>query len=132
METRSATRKLFFESEVLATTEPPVAQIKAVPLPVGTVVRTQPAHVGYKTKLWKIVKDNGVEISREEINKSAYMASNEVYEIGIVSAHPEAVAAINAAILSKDVDAIKAAAEYYSDAAYAARLLLPPLDPTLP
>lgn len=132
METRSATRKIILQSEVLETTEPPVPQIKAIPLPIGTVVKTQPAHIGYKAKLWKIVTDNNVEISREELNKSTYMASSEAYEVGIVSANAEAVAAINAALATKDIVAIKAAAAYWSDAAIAARAAGIPVAPVTP
>lgn len=132
METRSATRKVVLQSEILETTEPPVPQIKAIPLPIGTVVKTQPAHIGYKAKLWKIVKENDVEISKEELNKSTYMASSEAYEVGIVSSNVEAVAAINEAIATKDIVIIKAAAAYWSDAAIAARAVVVPVAPITP
>jgi len=132
METRSATRKITLQSEVLETTPAPETQIKAIAAPVGTVVRTQSPHIGYKAKLWKIVTDNGAELSREELNKSTYMASGEVYEVGTVSGNAEAVAAINAAIATKDIAAVKAAAAFWSDAAIAARAAGVPLAPVVP
>lgn len=134
METRNATRKITLLSETLSKTDAPAPQIKGISAAVGTVVKTQPAHIGYKAKLWKIVTENGKEISREEINKSTYMASPEVYEVGIVSSHAEAVAAINAAIASKDIAKVKEAAAYWSDAAIAARTAAqtPPAVPTPP
>lgn len=135
METRNATRKVTLLSETLSTTEPPAAQIKGVAAAVGTVVKTQSSHTGYKAKLWKIVTENGKEISREEINKSTYMPSSEVYEVGIVSGNAEAVAAINAAIATKDIAKVKEAAAYWSDAAIAARAAAaanPPVVPTPP
>ena len=49
------------------------------------------------------------------------MASSEVYEVGIVSSNTEAVAAMNAAIATKDIAKVKEAAAYWSDAAIAAR-----------
>ena len=132
LETRSATRKITLQSEILETTPAPATQIKAIAAPVGTVVKTQPPHIGYKAKLWKIVTENGAQISKEELNKSTYMASSEVYEVGTASGNAEAVAAINAAIASKDIAAIKAAAAFWSDAAIAARAAVPvaPVTPT--
>ena len=134
METRNATRKVTLLSETLSTTEPPAAQIKGVAAAVGTVVKTQSSHTGYKAKLWKIVTENGKEISREEINKSTYMPSSEVYEVGIVSSNAEAVAAINAAIATKDIAKVKEVAAFWSDAAIAARAAAstPPVVPTPP
>ena len=33
---------------------------------------TQSAHVGYKAKLWKIVYENGEQVSKEQVNYSYY------------------------------------------------------------
>ena len=63
------------------------------------------------------------------------MASSEVYEVGIVSSNTEAVAAMNAAIATKDIAKVKEAAAYWSDAAIAARAAAaanPPVVPTPP
>ena len=60
------------------------------------------------------------------------MASSEVYEVGTVSGNAEAVAAINAAIATKDIAAVKAAAAFWSDAAIAARAAGVPLAPVVP
>ena len=42
--------------------------------PIG-VISVSSAHIGYKAKLWKIVKENGVEVSREQVNSSNYKMS---------------------------------------------------------
>lgn len=34
----------------------------------------QSAHIGYKANLWKVVTENGVEVSREKVNYSSYAA----------------------------------------------------------
>ena len=77
----------------------------------------QSAHTGYTAKLWKIVKENGVEVSREPYNSSTYNASPKIITVGIKSDNEEAVAAIKAAIETKDEATVKAAAEANSEEA---------------
>ncbi len=119
-ETRPENRKVTFESEILSN-EAPATQFKAVEMPVGHVKRVQGAHNGISAKLWKIVTVDGVEESREEFNRSTYNPSPAIYEVGTVSANPEAVANINAALATQDEATIRAAAEYWSDEAIAQR-----------
>lgn len=84
VETRPANRTIEFESVVLSS-EDPGTQFTAVELPIGTVTQTQSKHMGYKTQLWKIVKEDGVEVSREKFNTSNYKSSPKVLAIGIAS-----------------------------------------------
>jgi len=84
VETRPANRTIEFESVVLST-EDPGTQFAAVELPVGTVSQTQSKHIGYKTQLWKIVKEDGVEVSREKFNTSNYKSSPRKLAVGIAS-----------------------------------------------
>lgn len=120
VETRSANRKVQYVSEVLETNEP-TPEFRETSAGIGVVNRLQGAHVGYKACLWKVVTENGKEVSREKFNKSTYNASPAIYEIGMSSSHPEAVAAMKAAIATGDINAIKEAAAYWSDEAIAAR-----------
>ncbi len=119
-ETRPENREVTFESEILSD-EAPATQFKAVEMPVGYVKRVQSAHNGISARLWKIVTVDGVEESRDIFNKSTYNPSPAIYEVGVVSANAEAVANINAAIATQDEATIRAAAEYWSDEAIAAR-----------
>ena len=49
------------------------------------VSQTQSKHIGYKTQLWKIVKEDGKEVSRELFNKSNYKSSPKKLAIGIAT-----------------------------------------------
>lgn len=109
-ETRDAGREVIFESETTSTTEPEVKFETAADQPIGYVQQTQSAHTGYTAKLWKVVKENGVEVSREPYNNSTYHASPKIIVVGTKSDNEEAVAAIKAAIATKDEAAVRAAA----------------------
>lgn len=118
-ETRAANREISFVSETTSSTDPGV-EFKASGAPIGSISRVQGSHQGKTARLWKVVKVDGVEQSREEFNKSSYQASPTIYEVGTASANPEAVANINAAIATQDEGAIRAAAAAWNDEATAA------------
>lgn len=117
-ETRPANREVIFESETLSTTDPGV-QYQASGDPIGYISQKQSSHVGYTAQLWKIVKVDGVEQSREVFNKSTYKPSPRIVIVGTGSANPEASAAMNAAVGSQDQATIEAAAAQWNDAALA-------------
>ena len=77
---------------------------------MGSISKVQSAHQGKTAQLWKIVKVNGVEQSREVFNKSTYKASPTIYEVGTSSENPEATAAMKAAIASNDLGTVQSAA----------------------
>lgn len=114
-ETRPANRTVSFVSQTTSSKDPGVKFIETS-APVGSVVKKQSAHVGKTSKLWKVVKVDGVEQSREVFNTSNYMASPAIYEVGTASAVPEATAAVKAAIASNDLATVKAAAAQWKDA----------------
>ncbi len=121
-ETRPANRKVTFESEILETTEPQTIISADSSQPIGTVTRTSGSpHTGYKARLLKIVTVDGVEQSRKVYNNSVYRATNATYSVGTASSNPEAVAQINAAIATNDINTIKATAAQWSDSAIASR-----------
>lgn len=119
-ETRPAGREVIFESETLSTTEPGVQYQVASGQPIGYISQTQSSHTGYTAQLWKIVKVNGVEESKEVFNKSTYKPSPRIIMVGIASANPEATGAMNAAVATQDEATINAAAAQWNDAAQAA------------
>lgn len=120
-ETRDANREVSFVSETLTTTEPGV-QYKAEPgQPIGYMGQTQSSHTGYTAQLWKVVTVNGVEQSREVFNKSTYKPSPRIVAVGIASASPDAMNAMNAAIATQDEATINATAAQWNDAAIQAQ-----------
>lgn len=109
VETRSPDREVIYESEVIETIRPESEKIIAVEQPIG-FIDVQSAHIGYKAKLWKIVKENGVEISREQVNSSSYKMTPRTATVGVASADPSARAAVLAAINTGSIDHTKAVA----------------------
>lgn len=120
-ETRDSNREVSFISETLSTTDPGVEYQAAPDQPIGYIHTEQSAHTGYTAQLWKIVKVNGVEQSREVFNKSTYKPSPKIVLVGTASANGDAVAAMNAAIGTQDAGTINAAAAQWNDAALAAQ-----------
>ena len=119
VEDRDSSREVEYESVVLERIAPDTEVIYTdASLPVGYCV-VQSAHVGYKAQLWKVVKENGVEVSREQINSSSYMKVPRSATVGVATEDPGAYNAIMAAVATNSVDEVKAVAKAYKDAAAA-------------
>lgn len=76
-------RSVEFESKVLEVIQPgedKVTEDDTQPVTYKKV--TQSAHVGYKAELWKVVYENGVEVSRERVNYSSYAAEPAYITVG--------------------------------------------------
>ncbi len=116
-EPRPAGRTVEFESEVLSQTDPISIFSASGEAPVGSIVKTSgSAHTGYTARLWKIVKENGKEVSRDVYNNSTYRVTNNTYVVGTQSDNPKAVAAMNEAIATQDMATISAAAAQWAGA----------------
>ena len=117
-ETRDPNRTVEFESEVIEQIDPISTFSASGELPVGTITKTSgSAHTGYTARLWKIVKENGKEVSRDVYNNSKYRVTNNTYVVGTASENAEAVAAMNEAIATQDSATIQAAAAQWAAAA---------------
>lgn len=114
-ETRPSNRKVTYESEVVSE-EDPGTQFVATGDAVGSISTTQGKHMGYVARLWKIVTVDGVEQSRDAINKSTYKSSPKIVNVGTASADPNVVAAVNAALATGDEATIYATVAQYSGA----------------
>lgn len=82
-ETRESGREISFESEILETIQPgddeeTVDETK----PASYREVTQSAHVGYKAKLWKIIKVNGKQTDKVQLNSSSYAAEPRHVTVG--------------------------------------------------
>lgn len=120
VENRDPNQEVDYESVVLERTVPDTEVIYTdASQPVGYCV-VQSAHVGYKAQLWKVVKENGVEVSREQVNSSTYMKAPRSATVGIATEDPGAYEAIMAAVATNSVDQVKAVAGSYKAAADAA------------
>ena len=109
-ETRPSNREVSFESEVLDTIEPKVSFEMNSQMALGTVSTQQGSNKGCVAQLWKIVKVDGVEESREVFNKSRYQASPKVVIVGTKNATAESLAALKSAIASGNEAKVRSAA----------------------
>lgn len=76
-------RTIKFETVVLSEKQPGADVITKDPnQPTTYEFTTQSAHTGYSTELYKIVYENGVEVSRTKVNKSVYNASPRYVTVG--------------------------------------------------
>lgn len=100
-ETRSSDRQVTYESKVLEVINPPGELLYAnASQPIGYLVRSDSAHIGYKAQLWKVVTENGVEVERTQVNSSSYKMVPASYQVGVATANPDAYTAIIDAINS--------------------------------
>ena len=107
-ETRPANRTISFEDESTVTKDPGYNFVATIH-PVGHIGKTASKHDAMKSKLWKIVKENGVEVSRTQINSSSYGAAKGTYQIGIETDNAEAKKIVVSAIGTQDEAKIRAA-----------------------
>lgn len=119
-ETRAPGREVVYESVVLERIAPDTEVINTdASRPVG-YCSVQSAHIGYKAQLWKVVRENGVEVSREQVNSSSYMKAPRSATVGIATEDEGAYNAIMAAVATNSIDQVKAVAGAYKAAADAA------------
>ena len=117
VETRDSAREVAYESVILEKTVPDTEVINVDEgQPVG-YCSVQSAHIGYKAQLWKVVRENGVEVSREQINSSSYMKTPRSATVGVASPDEGARNAILAAVATNSIDEVKAVAGAYKAAA---------------
>ncbi len=116
-ETRAANRKIEYVSETVEETEPGGTEYRADnSMAVGQIKLNQSAHSGKEAVLYKIVYEDGEEVSKEQVNSSSYAAASTIYNVGTYSSNSEAVSAITNAIESQDGDTIQSVASAYYDA----------------
>ena len=122
-DTRPKNRTVEFESVETSKTEPEGDKIIADSShPVG-FISTQSAHIGYTGELWKIIKEDGVEVDRIKLNKSTYHPSQRTATVGTGAADANVVAAINSAIATGSIDSVKSTIASLTAAAQAAAAL---------
>lgn len=101
------THEVSYESEVLSVTNPDTEIIYTDPaMPLGQVV-VQSAHIGYKAKLWKVVKEDGKEVSRELVNSSSYKMVPRTATVGLSTNDVNAYNEMLAAVATNNIDHVK-------------------------
>ena len=106
-ETREPNREVIYESEILEKINPGADVIYAdASHPIGYIVK-ESAHIGYKARLWKVVKENGVEVERTQVNSSTYKMTPRYATVGVATADPNAHNEIMAAIGTSSIDHVQ-------------------------
>lgn len=108
-ETRDKTRKIEFESEVVSTEEPGVKYKADAERALGDMEVTGSAHTGKEVKLWKIVYENGKQISKDAINESTYSKADKTISVGVKTKNSSASEIVREAIATQDSEKIQAA-----------------------
>lgn len=107
VETRPESRSVEYVSEVLETIKPTSEVIYPdASLPIG-VVDISSSYTGYKARLWKIVKENGVEVSREVVNSSSYKMVPRSAVVGVSTADPNAYNIMMEAIATNNINYVR-------------------------
>lgn len=101
-ETRSAGRTLEFVSETTESKETEGKRFVATEDEIGYYQWQSDSHPEISAQLWKVVYENGEEISRDIINYSTYMAAPATYGVGTASDDPAMTEKMNQAILTQD------------------------------
>ncbi len=81
-ETRAANRTIKYVSEKLSETKPEEITSKDHYMKKGEKVITTNGHTGYTARLWKYVYEDGVEVSKEQVNSSTYAMSPTYITVG--------------------------------------------------
>lgn len=107
VETRPSNRTVEYVSEVLETTQPTSDALYPDPAyPIGYISVTG-AHIGYKARLWKIVKEDGVQVSKEIVNSSSYKMVPRSAVVGVSTNDVNAYNEIMAACGTGSIDHVK-------------------------
>lgn len=106
-ETRPSNRTVEYVSETVEVINPPPDVINTNgTLPVGHI-QVSSAYTGYKAKLWKVVKINGVEESRELVNSSNYRAVARMATVGMYTTDPAVLQKMNDAVATGNIDHVQ-------------------------
>lgn len=115
-DTRDAGRSVEFESETLETEDYGITYEEDPEASLGSMQYAGSPHTGKTAQLWKIVYQDGEEVSRDVINSSKYEKSDQIIKIGTASENSQASALVRSAIATQDQakinEAISQASQY--------------------
>ena len=106
-DTRPENREVKFESETLEVTPITTKYVEDKEKEIGYFQKEGSAFEGRKARLWKVVYEDGKEVSRDVINNSTYNTSDRVIKVGTASPNAEASKAVKNSIASQDETTIK-------------------------
>ena len=108
-ETRPEGRTIEFVSETVEKIESDETRYVATNDSIGTMYTSSSGRSGLVAQLWKIVYENGEEVSRDTINYSQYRASGKTVSVGSASDNEAETEKMRTAVSTQDETKIKAA-----------------------
>lgn len=108
-ETRPENRTIEFVSETISTEEPKKKYVEDGSASLGALSKSGSSNMGKTARLWKVVYEDGKEVSRDIFNNSTYNSSTITVSVGTASDYAEAAGVVRAAIGSQDQAQIEAA-----------------------
>lgn len=108
-ETRPSNRTIAFESETIEEVESDETRYVATNDSIGEMYRRSAGKTGLNAQLWKIVYEDGEEVSRDTVNYSQYRASGETIAVGVSSDNEAYTEKMKEAVATQDESKIKAA-----------------------
>lgn len=108
-ETRAKNRTVEFESETLDTTEFKKKYVADTGSAIGSMITEGTGIDGRTARLWKVVYENGKEVSRDKVNSSTYTPSTVTIKVGVASDNSEAASIVKNAISSQSKSKIEKA-----------------------
>ena len=108
-ESRVSGRTVEYESETVEMVEPDETDYIAVDESIGTMYTESEGKQGRSARLWKVVTENGEEISRDIINDSYYLATDRKVAVGTASEDAAETEKMKAAIETQDLEKIEKA-----------------------
>ena len=78
-------------------------------LALGDMEVTGSAHAGKEVKLWKIVCENGKQVSKDVINESTYSKADKTISVGVKTKNSSAAEVVREAVATQDKERIQAA-----------------------
>ena len=109
-----ASHSVEYETEITGVNVQATTWVADPNVPLGKMTTTVSGHTGYSARLWKIVYENGEEVSREVYNNSKYNPSNRTVTVGIASEDPNLSYAMLQAVSTQDANTIAAAIATYA------------------
>lgn len=81
-------RTVKIKTEIVKRIEPQIKVIEDPTLPEGTEIVEKKAYTGYVVRSYRIITENGKEISREELPLSTYQVVNGIKRVGTKKVEP--------------------------------------------
>lgn len=106
-EIRDPGREIRFESEVTESKPLEEKRFESCEEPIGYMESKQDGKPREAARLWKIVLQDGVEVSRDIINYSQYAGTKETIKVGVSSDNPQFTERMNNAIGTKNEEEIR-------------------------